>query len=67
MAIVAEKTGTRLILADQDKKTVCSFSRINPDVTAFGISGFADAISDLMDRDISFNYLENTYELTETA
>ena len=69
MAISSERKATRIILADNKKRLVCSMSRINPDIQPEGVVLFAEGYTGLRSDggNVSFLYLETTNLLKEAA
>jgi hypothetical protein len=65
MAVTAKITNCRIILADDKKKSLCSYSGLNPALNAITANSFANAVSALMDKAVNHQYVERTYELKD--
>ncbi|MCL2708655.1 MAG: hypothetical protein FWF03_06015 [Defluviitaleaceae bacterium] len=63
MAVTKERVATRIRLADDERKTFATFSRINPEVTLNGADLFADAAAGLIDRTVGYVFLIREDEL----
>ena len=66
MAILSEVKAVRVRLSDGEKKTLCTFSGINPNADADGIELFAAGINELRRIPASYICLVTESELTET-
>jgi len=68
MAVSTERKATRIILADNKKRLVCSMSRIDPAIAPEGVVLFAEGYAGLRSDGgtVSFMYLETTNVLKES-
>ena len=67
MAVTSTRVATRIRLADDKKKTICTYSGINPLVTPDGAQMFSEAVGDLQKKLVNFHYLICDDELTESG
>jgi hypothetical protein len=65
MAIVATPTDARYRFADNNSKTIASYSGINPSVSDNSSSLFAASISAMMTKPVITNYLVVETELAD--
>jgi len=65
MALQTKRKATRIRLSDHAKKTLQTFSGVNPEVSPSGVKLFSEGVSGFREEAASFCYLIREDELSE--
>lgn len=65
MAVVEKGTTAKLRLVDSKRKTLCTYSKVNPLVDPDKIVSFGNAINSLRNDTVGFKYLITESELKD--